>query len=231
MENQNYTPINQWNEEDRPREKLQLQGKSNLSNAELLAILIGSGTPKKSAVELCSEILTFVNNDLSQLGKLSIKDLMKFKGIGEAKAISIVAAMELGRRRQAENLPEVQRITSTKSIYQLFLSDLADLPYEEFWVLILNARNKVLGKEKISMGGITATAVDLRVLFKLVFDRLGTAIIVIHNHPGGSLKPSPQDIQLTNRIKEAGKILDIKLIDHVIVSDNGYYSFSDSCML
>ncbi|MCD8528818.1 MAG: DNA repair protein RadC [Chitinophagales bacterium] len=186
---------------------------------------------KKSAVELCSEILTFVNNDLSQLGKLSIKDLMKFKGIGEAKAISIVAAMELGRRRQAENLPEVQRITSTKSIYQLFLSDLADLPYEEFWVLILNARNKVLGKEKISMGGITATAVDLRVLFKLVFDRLGTAIIVIHNHPGGSLKPSPQDIQLTNRIKEAGKILDIKLIDHVIVSDNGYYSFSDSCML
>ena len=227
MEENIRNPITSWKEEDKPREKLLLKGKAALINAELLAILIGSGTPKVTAVELCTEIMNFVNNDLSQLGKLSVKDLMKFKGIGEAKAITIVASMELGRRRQAENLPNISKIKSSKDIYHILLADLSDLISEEFWVIYLNNSNKVIGKEKLSAGGITGTVVDVRLLFKSAIDRLATSIILAHNHPSGTLRPSQADIKLTNKVKEAGKILDVQLLDHLIVADTGYYSFAD----
>jgi DNA repair protein RadC len=224
-------PIHRWQEEDRPREKLVLKGKRSLLNQELLAILIGSGTPKLSAVDLCAQILEYVNNDLSQLGKLSVQDLQKFKGIGEAKAISIVASMELGRRRQAENIGQVNTIKSSKDIYAVLLSDLSDLISEEFWIIYLNHRNKIIGKEKISAGGLTATIVDVRMLFKRAIERLATSIILAHNHPSGTLKPSQADIKLTNKIKEAGKILDVQVLDHLIISDTGYYSFADEGMM
>lgn len=220
-------PISQWQEEERPREKLLLKGKSALLNQELLAILIGSGTPKVSAVDLCAQILGYVNNDLTQLGKLSVQDLQKFKGIGEAKAISIVASMELGRRRQAENIGQVTTIKSSKDIYSVLLADLSDLINEEFWIIYLNHRNKIIGKEKISAGGLTATIVDIRMLYKRAIERLATSIILAHNHPSGTLKPSQADLKLTNKIKEAGYILDIQVLDHLIVSDTGYYSFAD----
>ena len=222
-----HQPISMWQEEDRPREKLILKGKSALLNHELLAILIGSGTPKVSAVDLCAQILEYVNNDLTQLGKLSVLDLQKFKGIGEAKAIGIVASMELGRRRQAENIGQVTTIKSSKDIYSVLLTDLSDLINEEFWIIYLNHRNKIIGKEKISSGGLTATIVDIRMLFKSAIERLATSIILAHNHPSGTLKPSQADLKLTNKIKEAGIILDIQVLDHLIVSDTGYYSFAD----
>jgi DNA repair protein RadC len=220
-------PITSWQEEDRPREKLMLKGKASLSNHELLAILIGSGTPKVSAVELCAEIFNYVHDDLVQLGKLNITDLMRFKGIGEAKAISIVASMELGRRRQASNQAKASVVKSSKDIYHLLLADLSDLITEEFWVVFLNHRNKIIGKQKISAGGLTATVVDIRILFKHAIERLATSIILAHNHPSGTLKPSQADIQLTNKIKEAGKVLDVQLLDHLIIADTGYYSFAD----
>jgi DNA repair protein RadC len=226
-----HRPINQWQEEERPREKLVLKGKSALLNNELLAILIGSGTPKVSAVDLCAQILEYVNNDLIQLGKLSVLDLQKFKGIGEAKAICIVASMELGRRRQAENVGVVNTIKSSKDIYAVLLADLSDLISEEFWIIYLNHRNKIIGKEKISSGGLTATIVDIRMLFKGAVERLATSIILAHNHPSGTLKPSQADIKLTNKIKEAGQILDVQILDHLIISDTGYYSFADDGML
>ena len=204
-----------------------LKGKASLSNHELLAILIGSGTPKVSAVELCAEIFNYVHDDLVQLGKLNITDLMRFKGIGEAKAISIVASMELGRRRQASNQAKASVVKSSKDIYHLLLADLSDLITEEFWVVFLNHRNKIIGKQKISAGGLTATVVDIRILFKHAIERLATSIILAHNHPSGTLKPSQADIQLTNKIKEAGKVLDVQLLDHLIIADTGYYSFVD----
>lgn len=226
-----HQPIHQWQEDERPREKLVLKGKASLLNHELLAILIGSGTPQVSAVELCAEILKYVNNDLSQLGKLSVQDLQKFKGIGQAKAISIVASMELGRRRQAENMGQVNTIRSSKDIFAVLLADLSDLISEEFWIIYLNHRNKIIGKEKISAGGLTATIVDIRMLFKSAIERLATSIILAHNHPSGTLKPSQADIKLTNKIKEAGKILDVQVLDHLIISDTGYYSFADEGMM
>lgn len=224
-------PITAWNDEDKPREKLLVKGKSNLSDAELLAILIGSGTPKVTAVELCAQILNYVNYDLIQLGKLSVNDLMKFKGIGEAKAISIVAAMELGRRRQAENAVNINIIKTSNDIYKLFVAQLSDLIYEEFWVLFLNNSNTIIGKEKLSNGGMEGTVVDVRMLFKFALERLAFSVVLIHNHPSGSLRPSTADLKITKQIKEAGELLNIKLIDHLIISYNGYYSFSDNTML
>lgn len=219
--------ITQWNEEDRPREKLMLRGKQYLSDAELLAIIIGSGTPKVTAVDLCHEILHFSNNDLVELGKMTVKDLMKFKGIGEAKAISIVAALELGRRRQAENVQKIEKITSSKEAYRILLNYLADLNYEEFWIIYLNKQNKIIGKEKVSAGGIGGTVVDIRIIFKNAIERLATGIILAHNHPSGNLTPSEQDIKLTKKLYEGGRLLDIQIIDHLIISSAGYYSFAD----
>lgn len=220
-------PITSWQEDERPREKLMLKGKAALSNKELLAILIGSGTSKITAVDLCQDILHYVHHDLVQLGKLSLKDLMRFKGIGEAKAITIMASMELGRRRQAEHHPKVNIIKSSKDIYHLLLADMSDLITEEFWVIFLNHRNKIIGKEKISAGGLTATVVDIRILFKQAIQRLATSIVLAHNHPSGTLKPSHADMQLTQKIKEAGKVLDVQLLDHLIIADSGYFSFAD----
>ncbi|MCB0509409.1 MAG: DNA repair protein RadC [Bacteroidetes bacterium] len=228
---ENSLPIHLWKEEERPREKLLLKGKSSLKDAELLAILIGSGTTKQSAVDLCKQILEYVHQDLVQLGKLSIEDLSKFKGVGKAKAISIIAALELGRRRQAENLREIKTITSSKDIYNYLLSELSDLHYEEFWVVFLNHRNKIIGKEKLSSGGLTGTVVDLRILYKSALHRLATSTILVHNHPSGTLRPSQADIRLTRKVKDAGTLLDIQLLDHVIIADTGYYSFADEGLI
>lgn len=223
--------IKNWEEKDRPREKLQLQGKEALVDAELFAILIGSGTPKMSAVELCTQILEYANNDLSILGKMSIEDFCQFKGIGPAKAITIVAALEIGRRRQSENVKELKKISSSNDVYRIFLSHLADLPHEEFWVLYLNRGNRILGKERISSGGLSSTTVEVKFIIKNALNRLATSIILVHNHPSGNLKPSQSDIDLTNKIKQAGKLLDITTFDHIIVSHEGYYSFADEGMI
>jgi len=223
--------IKTWNEDERPREKLVLKGKETLTDAELLGILIGSGTPQISAVALCAEILEFANNDLSVLGKLSVTDLCKFKGIGPAKAITIVAALEIGRRRQSENVQKIKKIGSSRDVYNIFLALLADIPHEEFWVLFLNQANKIIGKEKISSGGVSSTIADKRMIVKSALERLATGIILVHNHPSGNLKPSQSDIDLTNKTKAAAKLLDILVLDHIIVSSSGYYSFADEGMI
>lgn len=219
--------IKSWDEKDRPREKLLLLGKERLSDAELLAILIGSGTPKISAVDLCKQILEFANNDLQILGKMSVADFCNFKGIGPAKAITIVSALEIGRRRQSENIKELTKISSSKDVYKIFLSILVDLPYEEFWVLFMNRNNKIIGKEKISKGGLSSTTVDVKLIIKSALNRLATSIILVHNHPSGSLKPSKADIEITKKIKQAGNLLDILTFDHIIVSNEGFFSFAD----
>lgn len=222
-----YTPINQWAEDDRPREKFLLKGKSALSDSELLAILIGSGSRNESAVQLCQRILASANNNLSQLGKLSISQLTQFKGIGEAKAIAIAAALELGRRRRSEDAVELKKITSSKAVFELMQPIIGELPHEEFWVLYLNNSNKVIYKSQLSKGGITGTIVDIRLIFKTVFEHNATSIILTHNHPSGKLMASEQDIQVTKKIKQATQLLDVNLLDHIIITENGFYSFND----
>lgn len=194
-----YTPINQWAEDDRPREKLLLKGKSVLSDSELLAILIGSGSRNESAVQLCQRILKSVDANLNQLGKLSISQLVQFKGIGEAKAISIIAALELGRRRREEDVIERKKITSSKAVFDIMQPIIGELPHEEFWVLYLNNSNKVIHKTQISKGGITGTVVDTRIVFKTAFENHATSIILCHNHPSGKLEPSEPDKQITKK--------------------------------
>ncbi|HAT77466.1 MAG TPA: hypothetical protein DCS19_11730 [Flavobacterium sp.] len=227
MEQTNF-PITNWHEDDRPREKLMLKGKSALSDAELIAILIGSGSRNESAVGLSKRILSSVDNNLNALGKLTITQLMNFKGIGEAKAISIMAAMELGRRRRAEDAVELKKITSSKMIFELMQPIIGELPHEEFWVLYLNNSNKVLSKLQQGKGGITGTLIDVRLVFKTALELGATAIILCHNHPSGGLIPSDADKQITKKLKAAGQNLDIQVLDHVIVTENGYYSFSDA---
>ncbi|WP_322549248.1 RadC family protein [Flavobacterium psychraquaticum] len=222
-----YTPINQWAEDDRPREKFLLKGKSSLSDSELLAILIGSGSRNESAVQLCQRILAASENNLSTLGKMSIAQLIQFKGIGEAKAISIAAALELGRRRRSEEAVELKKITSSKAVFDIMQPIIGELPHEEFWVLYLNNSNKVIYKAQLSKGGITGTVVDIRIIFKMAFEQNATAIILTHNHPSGKLMASDADLQITKRIKEAGKTLEIQVLDHIIITENGYFSFQD----
>jgi DNA repair protein RadC len=222
-----YTPINQWAEDDRPREKFLLKGKSSLSDSELLAILIGSGSRNESAVQLCQRILCSANNNLSQLGKLSIKQLTEFKGIGEAKAISIAAALELGRRRRAEDAVELEKITSSRSVFEIMQPIIGELPHEEFWVLYLNNSNKVIHKAQLSKGGITGTVVDSRIIFKTALEYNATSLILTHNHPSGKLLASNADREITKKIKLAGQQLDILVIDHIIVTETGFYSFND----
>ena len=220
-----------WSEEDRPREKLLLKGRSSLSNAELIAILIGSGNRNQTAVDLSKEILSYSNNSINQLAKLDVKTLMKFKGIGEAKAISIVSALELGRRRLSENQSEKVKITSSESVYNFMKSNLLDLNVEEFWILLLNRANIVLKKVQISSGGVSGTIADTKVIFKSALDELASAIILVHNHPSGNTKPSSQDIKLTNKLKSAGEILDIQVLDHLIFTNDNYFSFADEGLL
>jgi DNA repair protein RadC len=222
-----YTPINQWAEDDRPREKFLLKGKSSLSDSELLAILIGSGSRNESAVQLCQRILYSANNNLSQLGKLSIKQLTEFKGIGEAKAISIAAALELGRRRRAEDAVELEKINSSRSVFEIMQPIIGELPHEEFWVLYLNNSNKVIHKAQLSKGGITGTVVDSRIIFKTALEYNATSLILTHNHPSGKLLASNADREITKKIKLAGQQLDIIVIDHIIITETGFYSFND----
>lgn len=223
--------IKNWSEEDRPREKLLAKGKVTLTDSELLAILIGSGNRNESAVGLCKRILVSVGNNLNALGKLSVSQLQEFKGIGEAKAISIVAGLELGRRRRVGEELVLNKISSSKSVFEMMQPILGDLHHEEFWVLFLNNSNKVLAKQQLSKGGITGTLVDVRLLMKKALEIGATALIACHNHPSGTLKISDADKQITNKIKTAGISLDIKLLDHLIITEQDYTSFADEGML
>ena len=224
---QNNFPITHWSEDDKPREKLMLKGKAALSDAELIAILIGSGSRNESAVELSKRILNSVNNNLNALGKLSLSQLVQFKGIGEAKAISIIAALELGRRRRAEDAVDLIKITSSKAIFELMQPIIGELPHEEFWIVYLNNSNKVLSKSQLSKGGITGTLVDVRIVFKMALELGATALILCHNHPSGTLVPSEADKQITKKLKLAGDSLEIKVLDHLIVTETNYFSFVD----
>ncbi len=223
--------IKHWSVDDRPREKLIGKGKQSLSDAELLAILIGSGSKTESAVSLCKRILATVSNKLSELGKLDIKQLMAFKGVGEAKAISIIAAMELGRRKQSEIALKKNKISSSKSVFELMQPIIGELPHEEFWVIYLNNSNKVLHKAQLSKGGITGTVVDVRLALKIALQLNAVSVILTHNHPSGSLKPSDADKQITLKIAEAGKVLEIKVLDHVIITEKAHFSFADNNLL
>ncbi len=233
MDNTQYkeiTGIRSWAEEDRPREKLLQKGSHVLSDAELIAILIGSGVPGESAVDVAKAILKSVDNNLNELGKLTVRDLKKFKGIGEAKAISIVAALELAKRRRVAEVKEKEKIAGSKDVYEYF-HHLADLRSEEFWVMYLNRANKIISGQKISQGGITGTVADTRLIFKSALDHFACSIVLCHNHPSGNLQPSNEDKALTQKIKQAGQLLDIAVLDHLIISDAGYFSFADEGLL
>jgi DNA repair protein RadC len=222
--------IKDWAPDDRPREKLHSKGPEALSNSELLAILLGSGTKTKSAIEVGKEVLALAADNLNALGKLSLKELMKVEGIGEARAITIAAALELGRRRQASEVQK-PKVTSSSDIAHYLRAQLRDKTHEVFVVAFLNRSNKIIHIETISEGGITATVVDTRIILKKALEQNAVSIVLCHNHPSGSLKPSKADEHLTEKIKQAALILDINLIDHVIVSEDGYYSFADEGIL
>ena len=223
--------IKSWAEEDRPREKLQAKGRAALSDAELIAILLGSGTVKLSAVDVAKLMLQGVNNDLNALARESVKQLCRHPGIGEAKAISVVAALELGRRRKEADATPRTTITCSRDIYNLIRPNLMDLPHEEFWVILLNRANVVMRKTAISRGGVAGTVADPKMIFKEALEQLASSIILVHNHPSGNRSPSAADIQLTKKLKEAGNFLDLPILDHLIYSDQGYYSFADEGML
>ena len=223
--------IKNWSDDDKPREKLVQKGRSVLSDAELIAILIGSGSRSESAVELSKRILASVDNNLNELGRLSIKQLMTFKGIGEAKAVTIAAALEIGRRRRGEDSLKIDKIGSSLDVYHLLQPLLGELEHEEFWILFLNNSNKVLHKAQLSKGGITGTLVDVRLVMKQALELGAVAIILAHNHPSGTLKPSTADKQITQKIKLACETLDIKVLDHLIITQKSYYSFADDKIL
>ncbi len=219
--------INQWAEEDRPREKMLLHGVAALSNAELLAILIGSGNAEESAVELMRKILKDYHDNLSELGKCDVDELCRYKGIGQAKAISILAASELGKRRRDGDIRERDAITCSRDIYQYFYPLMCDLPVEECWLLLLNHSMKVLERVKISGGGLTETSVDIRCVLREALIKRATSIALCHNHPSGNATPSSGDIRLTERLKKSAEVMNIALIDHVVLTDGRYYSFAD----
>lgn len=223
--------IKNWASGDRPREKLIQKGKFALSDAELIAILIGSGNSKESAVDLSKRILASSGNSLNLLGKCSLQQLLRFRGIGEAKAISIIAAMELGRRRRSEEAQEKVKITSSSSVYELLQPILGELPHEEFWILYLNNSNKIIEQFQISKGGITGTLVDVRITLRKALEVGAVSIILAHNHPSGNLNPSEADKQLTRKLKTAVESLDIKILDHLIVTEKSYFSFADEGLL
>lgn len=219
--------IKSWALDDRPREKLRSKGKSTLSNAELIAILIGSGNKSESAVDLSKRILQSVEHNLNLLAKLSVEQLMNFNGIGEAKAISILTALELGKRRQHQPSSVIEKITTSKDVFVMMKPFFEDKTYEEFWAVYLNNSNRILSKELCSKGGITSTIVDVRLLYKRALELAAVGIIVCHNHPSGSTKPSISDRELTDKIKQAGMSLDIQLLDHLIITEKSYFSFAD----
>ena len=223
--------IKDWANDDRPREKLLIKGKGALSDAELVAILIASGNRDESAVELSKRILQSLGNNLNRLAKLSVNDLMKFKGIGKAKAISIIASLELGRRRRTADVLEKAKIGGSKDAFQILQLKLEDLPHEEFWIVLLNRANKVIDTKLVSRGGVSSTVVDSKVIFNYALESLASAIILAHNHPSGNLKPSNSDIRLTKKIVDAGKIMEVPVLDHIIVGDNDYFSFADEGLI
>ncbi len=218
--------------EDRPREKMIQKGISSLSDAELVAILIGSGSTKESAVELARKIMAGFKNNLNELGKATIEDLKnRFHGVGEAKAVSIVAAMELGRRRLLHQSLEMPVVKGSHDVFNLYRPVIADLPHEEFWITLLNRANKVRHRFNISKGGITGTVIDVRLILKKALENNASSIVLCHNHPSGNIQPSDADIQITKKLKEAGKIMEIPVLDHLIVTENGYFSFADEGLL
>jgi DNA repair protein RadC len=223
--------ITAWAEEDRPREKMLLKGRQSLSDAELLAILLGSGSVGESAVALAQRILQSVEHNLHDLGKSSLAELQRFKGVGEAKAITIAAALELGRRRQASALRERAHIGNSQDAYAAIGPFLADLHHEEFWLLLLNKSNDVISRHQVSSGGMAGTVVDIKLIFKTAIDARASGLIAVHNHPSGNLEPSKADIELTKRLRQAGAVLELPLLDHLIVSERGYYSFADAGMI
>ena len=219
--------ISQWAEEDRPREKLMQQGAFALSNAELLAILIGSGNTEESAVGLMRRVLDRYHNSLNELGKASIEDLCRFKGIGPAKAVTVLAASELGKRRAEETPKERKLIRCSKDIYELFHPLMCDLPVEECWILLLNQSSKVIDRMRISQGGLAATQVDVRCILREALLKRAVSLVVCHNHPSGSTEPSSEDDRLTQAVRQAAATMNIRLLDHLIVTDGAYYSYSD----
>ena len=223
--------IKQWAEDDRPREKLLAKGKAALSDAELIAILIGSGNSSESAVELSRRILQAAADNLVELSRMSVSDLIKFKGIGEAKAISIVAALELGRRRRSAEAQERKRIVTSRDAFEYMYSSMADLHYEQFWILLLDQSNKVIGAVQVSDGGIAGTVADPKRIFKTAIERNAAAMILCHNHPSGQLKPSDADVRLTKKLFQSGEMLEIRVIDHLIIGHDQYFSFSDEGVL
>ncbi|WP_026896710.1 RadC family protein [Daejeonella oryzae] len=223
--------IKSWAEEDRPREKLSQQGRRVLSDAELIAILIGSGNRTESAVELSKRILISCQNDLNLLGKLSIQELSKFKGIGEAKAISIIAALELGRRRKETNSEILTPVQSSYDVHQAIAAQFADLNHEEFWIVLLNRANKITSKHLISKGGQAGTVADPKIIFNTALENHAASVILAHNHPSGNLKPSQADLDLTRKLKSAGAFLDIPVLDHLIITDAGFFSFADEGLI
>ncbi|KMQ61490.1 hypothetical protein ACM46_15855 [Chryseobacterium angstadtii] len=218
-------------EDDRPREKFLLKGKNSLSDSELLAIIMGSGSRDESALDLARKIMASVNNNWHQLSLLSSKDLTKFKGVGEVKAISIIAALEIGRRRSVQEIPYKPIISNSDDAYLILKNQLSDLRTEEFWAIFMNQSNKVIHISKLTQGGISQSVVDVRILFKTALDHFSTGIIIAHNHPSGSLKPSKEDINITKKIREAGETLSIQLLDHIIITQDTYLSFSDEGLL
>jgi DNA repair protein RadC len=225
------TALRQLADDDRPREKLLLKGRGALSDAELLAVLIGSGTPRASALDIGRQLLGQVECDLHRLGRMSVADLCKMEGIGQAKALSIVCALELGRRRLDARPKDLKRISCADDAYQLMKPELLDLNHEEFWVILLSRANDILRKVKISSGGVSGTVADPKLIFKAALDQLASSLILVHNHPSGNLQPSHADIQLTKKLRAGGELLEVSVLDHVIFTDRGFFSFNDEGMM
>ena len=223
--------IKSWAEEDRPREKMLAKGKEALSNAELIAILIGSGNNKETAVDLSKRILHDSKDNLIELSRLTINDLMKYNGIGEAKAVTIAAALELGRRRRYSEALEKPSIKNSQIAYECFYAHLSDLDHEQFWIMLLNNANKVIRLEKIGVGGMTGTTADPKKIFKYALENNAASVMLCHNHPSGNIFPSNADKQITNNLVKAGQLLEIKILDHIIIGNDNYFSFADEGLL
>jgi DNA repair protein RadC len=228
MEEKDFLSIKSWAEEDRPREKLLLKGKTALSDAELIAILLRTGVQGSSALDIAKKILHKVAGNLNELGKLSVTEIKKLeKGLGDTKAVTIVAALELGRRRQASDIREKPVIRSSRDSFDYIYPEMADLNHEQFYVLYLNKSNRVIQHKNISAGGVSGTVADIKIILKHAVELLASSVIAVHNHPSGNLSPSQADIDLTKKLREAGKLLDVSLLDHLIIGDGSYYSFAD----
>ena len=227
MEYPSHLTIKQWSEDDRPREKMLLKGKAALSNAELLALLLGSGQRNESAFELARRILEGAGQNLHELARFSAADLSKIKGVGPAKAVTIIAAFELGNRRRSEDALRKEKIAGSRDVFELFHGELSSSPYESFWVLLLNRANRVIRKVSISEGGISGTVADPKKIFKMALDFSSSSIILCHNHPSGNAQPSDADIRLTRKMKQAGELLDLAVLDHLIIAGDSFYSFAD----